>query len=134
MVDEIAARRTDLHEPTCPAELQASIDEVTVNRGLDPVFRRALEYATHDVAADRANRSSSRRWHTAAPHPSTRGCSADSPAARHRPRPPRTCRREQHHARTSSAIPAGVPLNISRTARTQASMNRTTHISTTPQL
>lgn len=48
MVSEIAQRWDDLHAPTCPAELAASVSEAAVNRGLDPVYRRALEYATHD--------------------------------------------------------------------------------------
>ncbi|MGW0157872.1 chorismate mutase [Mycobacterium sp. NPDC003323] len=48
MVDEIAQRQPELHDPSCPAEREAAITEVTVNRNLDPVFRRALEYATHD--------------------------------------------------------------------------------------
>ncbi|QIV80355.1 chorismate mutase [Mycolicibacterium frederiksbergense] len=48
MVSEIAQRWPDLQAPTCRAELGATIDEVAVNRGLDPLYRRALEYATHD--------------------------------------------------------------------------------------
>ena len=48
MVDEIAGRWQDLHDPSCPAERAAAITEVTVNRGLDLMYRRALEYATHD--------------------------------------------------------------------------------------
>ena len=48
MVAEIAQRWPDLQAPTCRAELGATIDEVTAHRGLDPLYRRALEYATHD--------------------------------------------------------------------------------------
>ncbi|MCV7434883.1 chorismate mutase [Mycolicibacterium bacteremicum] len=48
MVTEIAQRWQELHDPSCPAERDAAITEASVNRGLDPVFRRALEYATHD--------------------------------------------------------------------------------------
>ncbi len=48
MVSEIARGRPELQAPTCRAELAASINDVAVNRGLDPVYRRALEYATHD--------------------------------------------------------------------------------------
>lgn len=48
MVSEIAQRGPDLQAPSCRAELDATINEVSVNRGLDPVYRRALEYATHD--------------------------------------------------------------------------------------
>ena len=48
MVTEIAQQWQELHDPSCPAELAASVDEAARNRGLDPVFRRALEYATHD--------------------------------------------------------------------------------------
>lgn len=48
MVAEIGHRWQELHNPSCPAELAAAVDEAARNRGLDPVFRRALEYATHD--------------------------------------------------------------------------------------
>lgn len=48
MVSEIAQQWPELQAPTCRAELGASIDEVAMNRGLVPVYRRALEYATHD--------------------------------------------------------------------------------------
>lgn len=48
MVSEIAHRWPELHAPSCRAELAAGIDEVAADRGLDPLYRRALEYATHD--------------------------------------------------------------------------------------
>lgn len=48
MVAEIAHQWPELQAPTCRAELDATIDEVAVNRELDPRYRRALEYATHD--------------------------------------------------------------------------------------
>ena len=48
MVSEIARGWPELQAPTCRAELAASVNEVTINRGLDPVYRRALEYATGD--------------------------------------------------------------------------------------
>lgn len=48
MVAEIAHQWPELQATTCRAELDATIDEVAVNRELDPRYRRALEYATHD--------------------------------------------------------------------------------------
>jgi chorismate mutase len=48
MVSEIARQWPALQSPSCRAEVGASINEVVVNRGLDPLYRRALEYATHD--------------------------------------------------------------------------------------
>jgi chorismate mutase len=48
MVSEIAHQWPELRSPNCRAELGASIDEVAANRALDPRYRRALEYATHD--------------------------------------------------------------------------------------
>lgn len=48
MVGEIAHQWPELQSPSCRAELGASINEVAANRELDPLYRRALEYATHD--------------------------------------------------------------------------------------
>ncbi|KRD14142.1 chorismate mutase [Mycobacterium sp. Root265] len=48
MVSEIAHQWPALQSPSCRAEVGASINEVVANRGLDPLYRRALEYATHD--------------------------------------------------------------------------------------
>lgn len=48
MVGEIAHQWQELQSPSCRAELDATVNEVSVNRGLDPRYRRALEYATHD--------------------------------------------------------------------------------------
>ncbi|AKS36724.1 chorismate mutase [Mycolicibacterium goodii] len=47
MVDEIARQWPVLHSPACRPDLDRAIDAVAAARGFDPVYRRALEYATH---------------------------------------------------------------------------------------
>ncbi|MCV7114841.1 chorismate mutase [Mycolicibacterium setense] len=46
MVDEIAGRWLVLHSPACRADLADAVDAVATARKLDPLFRRALDYAT----------------------------------------------------------------------------------------
>jgi chorismate mutase len=48
MVREIGVHWPTLHGPTCPAELGSAIVEVVADRQLDPLYRQALFYATHD--------------------------------------------------------------------------------------
>ncbi|MED5812176.1 chorismate mutase [Mycolicibacterium sp. 050232] len=47
MVNEIADQWQTLHSPSCPADLASAIDGVVAARDLDPLYRRALEHATH---------------------------------------------------------------------------------------
>jgi chorismate mutase len=47
MVEEIALRWATLHSPSCGADLDAAVDAVAQARDLDPIYRRALGYATH---------------------------------------------------------------------------------------
>ncbi|CRZ15445.1 chorismate mutase [Mycolicibacterium neworleansense] len=46
MVDEIADQWPTLHSPSCPADLASAVDAVAVARNLDPLYRRALDFAT----------------------------------------------------------------------------------------
>lgn len=47
MVDEIARQWPVLHSPVCRPDLDRALDAVATARGFDPVYRHALEYATH---------------------------------------------------------------------------------------
>lgn len=46
MVNEIADRWPTLHSPSCRADLASAVDGVVTARNLDPLYRRALDYAT----------------------------------------------------------------------------------------
>lgn len=48
MVREIATQWPTLHASTCPAELGNALVAVVAERQLDPLYRDALSYATHD--------------------------------------------------------------------------------------
>lgn len=48
MVREIGIQWPTLHGPACPAELGSAIVAVVAERQLDPLYRQALFYATHD--------------------------------------------------------------------------------------
>jgi chorismate mutase len=47
IVAEIAKQWAALHSPSCPGDREAAVDAVVKNRNLDPMYRQALEYATH---------------------------------------------------------------------------------------
>ncbi|WP_135453404.1 chorismate mutase [Mycobacterium sp. DL99] len=46
MVNEIADQWPTLHSPSCPGDLASAVDGVAAARDLDPLYRRALDYAT----------------------------------------------------------------------------------------
>lgn len=46
MVDEIGAQWNSLHDPACTQELAAATEAVAADRGLDPLYRQALQSAT----------------------------------------------------------------------------------------
>lgn len=46
MVDEIAGQWPTLHGPSCAADLTSAVEAVAAARGLDALYRRALDYAT----------------------------------------------------------------------------------------
>jgi chorismate mutase len=46
MVNEIAGQWPTLHSPSCPADLMSALDAVAAAHNLDPLYRRALDYAT----------------------------------------------------------------------------------------
>lgn len=47
MVDEIVANWQTLQSPRCANDLGDAIESVSTARGLDPLYRQALGYATH---------------------------------------------------------------------------------------
>lgn len=46
MVNEIAGQWATLHGPACRTDLASAVDAVATARNLDPLYRRALDYAT----------------------------------------------------------------------------------------